>query len=195
MWGPIVFVAIVGLAIVLRSGWRPSWKRTTTPAATPIAPAAGGHGTPAATPASAKSLAATVAGWLGVGLLLIFVVGMGSCVYRCNVTAPAQEAAERKAAIEYARAHPAPPAEVPAIEKPWTLKTLDIPAEGLAVYLYPGWEDYALGGDITITPPEGGKVLHDQPGADHNWGRQPEGIYLFRADPPGPRKVSILNRW
>lgn len=85
---------------------------------------------------------------------------------------------------------------VPPAERPWTWQTLTIPPRGLPVYLYPGWQDSAFDGDITITTPSG-RVLHDEPGANHNFGIQwkPE-IYIFLADPPGsPRKVNILNRW
>ena len=92
---------------------------------------------------------------------------------------------------------PPPPAAhtvVPA-EKPWTFRTLEIPAGGLAVQLYSGWKDFAFGGDITITTPNG-QVLRDQPGVNHQWGLQPDGLYVFLADPAGSkRSVQILNRW
>jgi hypothetical protein len=89
---------------------------------------------------------------------------------------------------------PAPHTVVPA-EKPWTFRTLEIPAGGLAVQLYSGWKDFAFGGDITITTPNG-QVLRDQPGVNHQWGLQPDGLYVFLADPAGSkRSVQILNRW
>ena len=91
---------------------------------------------------------------------------------------------------------PPPPTQsiVPA-EKPWTFRTLEIPAGGLAVQLYSGWKDFAFGGDITITTP-GGQILKDQPGVNHQWGLQSDGMYVFLADPAGSkRSVQILNRW
>jgi hypothetical protein len=89
----------------------------------------------------------------------------------------------------------APPAPR-TCQNPWTIQPRDIPAQGgLAVYLCPGWQDYPQGGAITITTPSG-RVLKDEPGVLHNLGDQPEGIYIFRADPPGSkRKVRIYNRW
>jgi hypothetical protein len=109
----------------------------------------------------------------------------------------AEKAAERKkkrADAESARTHPQ--SFVPA-ERPWTSRTLDIPAGGLAVDLWRGWEDHALGGNISITFPDG-RVRRDEPGANHDWGWQPKehAIHIFIADPPGSaRKVAIYNRW
>ena len=82
-------------------------------------------------------------------------------------------------------------------QRPWSMRTLEIPADGLAVHLYPGWRAYSLSENIAITLPDG-RVIRDQPGvsSDRHLGMQPEGTYIFLADPPGsPRKVSIYNRW
>lgn len=77
----------------------------------------------------------------------------------------------------------------------WTFQTFDIPAEGLRVYLYPGWKDSPLGGAITIEFP-GGVTLRDAPEVINHIASQPEGIYIFRAYPVGSkRQVRIYNRW
>lgn len=84
---------------------------------------------------------------------------------------------------------------MPTVDLSWSHQTFDIPAQGLPVYLYPGWKDFAFGGAITITTPSG-HVLHDEPGVNHQWGFQPAGMYIFRADPMGSRRsVQIYNQW
>jgi hypothetical protein len=77
-------------------------------------------------------------------------------------------------------------------QRPWTARVFDIPKGGLMVYLYPGWSDSATGGAITITLPNGRILLQDR---YMNVGVQPEGIYIFRAYPPGARNIVITNRW
>jgi hypothetical protein len=156
-------------------------------------------------------------GILGAGIVVLtMIVGVHSCV--SSVAAKAKE--EKRGMANKTRCRnedgnwgkisagsyrdnagdcivgdlPSPPKIVPA-EKPWTFRTLEIPIGGLTVQLYSGWKDFAFGGDITITTP-GGQVLKDQPGVNHQWGLQPDGMYVFLADPAGSkRSVQILNRW
>ncbi|HTE49051.1 MAG TPA: hypothetical protein VK675_04045, partial [Candidatus Paceibacterota bacterium] len=76
-----------------------------------------------------------------------------------------------------------------------TFRTLDIPAQGLPVYLRQGWKSFPIGGSIIIVNPSGRRI-EDKPGEMRDWGFQPDGIYTFHADPPGSsRKVRIYNRW
>lgn len=78
---------------------------------------------------------------------------------------------------------------------PRTWRIFDIPKEGLYIHLESVWQDHALGGNITITTPDG-VVLYDEPGAEHNYGKQRGGTYVFRANPPGEkRQVQIENSW
>jgi hypothetical protein len=80
-------------------------------------------------------------------------------------------------------------------QRAWTPQTLEIPDEGLSVYLYQGWRGFTQGGAIIITTPEG-KVFHDKPGVPTYMGIQPEGIYVFRPDPQGSKRSIVLyNRW
>jgi hypothetical protein len=95
-------------------------------------------------------------------------------------------------------AHPATSVATPAItvpvERPWTFKTLVIPSNGLPVYLYQGWKAWPSGA-TTITFPDG-KVVKDKPGVKNYLGTTPEGIYIFRTDPPGSdQEEQIYNRW
>lgn len=83
---------------------------------------------------------------------------------------------------------------------PWSSKTIDIPREGVVVYLYPGWTVCPLGGAITITPitfdGKKGVTLHDAPGEINHFPYQPEGNFLILGDPVGSkRSVQIYNRW
>ncbi len=100
----------------------------------------------------------------------------------------------KKAATEAAKKAPVAPTAV-TVERPWTFRTLEIPVNGLAVYLHQGWKGWPKGGVIIITTP-GGQVFRDQPGVDNDIGSPGDGIYIFLADPKGSeRKVEILNRW
>lgn len=93
-------------------------------------------------------------------------------------------------AVTYA---PAPRQVVPA-QRPWTFKTLEIPPQGIPVYLYLGAKGFPQGGAITITTPDG-KLFHDRPGTLIQLEPQ-EGIYIYRADPEGSkRSIMVYNRW
>lgn len=86
------------------------------------------------------------------------------------------------------------------IQNPWSSRTIDIPREGVVVYLYPGWSDVPMGGAITITPIDSmgkkGVSLHDAPREINKFPYQPEGNFLIEADPKGSkRSVQIYNRW
>ncbi len=94
-------------------------------------------------------------------------------------------------------ANPLPPAPkvLAPTERPWSIQTLDIPDEGLRVYLYQGWKDWPIGGPITITP-DGGQPLHDEPGVINHFGFQADGMYTVRANPIGSkRQIQLYNRW
>ena len=87
------------------------------------------------------------------------------------------------------------PATTPVHTPVWSEKTLKIPPGGFSVTLYRGWRVHPLGGNITITTPSG-RVLHDEPGSNHDFGWCPKGNYIFLADPPGSeRSVDIYNQW
>jgi hypothetical protein len=91
---------------------------------------------------------------------------------------------------------PVPPRTVVPAERPWTFRTLEIPANGeLAVHLSQGWRGFTQGGAVTITTP-GGQIFHDRPGVPTDMGFQPDGIYIFHSDPIGSkRSMAIYNRW
>lgn len=91
---------------------------------------------------------------------------------------------------------PAPAPFVPASQRPWTTRTIEIPPDqDLEVFLYQGAETHPVGGGVTITTPRG-EVFHDRPGIHIDMGFQPNGVYTFRADPKGStRSVTIKNRW
>lgn len=87
----------------------------------------------------------------------------------------------------------APVYRIPDVPTP---RTIEIVGEvGVPVYLRQGWRGFTQGGPITITTPDG-KVYHDQPGVPTKMGYQPDGVFIFRADPVGSeRRVVIYNRW
>jgi peptidylprolyl isomerase len=92
---------------------------------------------------------------------------------------------------------PAATTQATALQRTWSYRTFEIPSEGVRVYLYPGWTDQPLGGAITITTPNG-NILPDRPEGwqTRSFGYQPEGFYVFRADPKGSkRNVEIYNLW
>jgi hypothetical protein len=119
-----------------------------------------------------------------IGILFVFV---GVYSKYSNHTSPPPPA----------RSQASPVALVPrpCQQGSWSNKTFEIPMNGgLSEYLCKGWQDFPLGGEIAIVTPNG-KVIHDKPGAIIN-DSSPEGIYFFRVDgPPGPRQVTIYNRW
>jgi len=88
------------------------------------------------------------------------------------------------------------PVVVPPAQRPFTTKPLEIPAEGMTVYLYWGWKASALDGAITITAQRGGQIIHDRPSVMRDIGFQPDGWYTFASNPPGEkRQVQVENRW
>lgn len=116
---------------------------------------------------------------LGI-LFLIF------CFRNCSQARKDKLEARIRLAEIYSKVSP------PTKEHPVT-RTLDIPEQGLPVYLSGAWHEFPIGGKITITNPNG-EILPDEPGTVHNYGWQPNGIFIFRADPPGAqRKVTIVN--
>ncbi|MBP6883735.1 MAG: hypothetical protein KBC06_00685 [Candidatus Pacebacteria bacterium] len=41
-----------------------------------------------------------------------------------------------------------------------------------------------------------GPILHDEPGVQHDFGFQPDGLYIIHADPQGSRRgVRLYNQW
>src|SRR3989344_2245013 len=121
----------------------------------------------------------------GVIVLVCLLLAIIGGARGCNKRAKAKKAAAELAAQKDANK----PKTIVPVERPWTFQTVEIPAEGIPIYLYQGWKDWPKNGPITITTP-GGQVLQDQPGAENHFGFQPDGMYIFRADPQGSnRKV------
>jgi len=89
-----------------------------------------------------------------------------------------------------------PPTRViTVVEKVWKIETFDIQPEGLRVYLYQGWKDFPLGGNIVIVTPSGER-LHDGPGVITHFGFQTDGTYTIYPDPSGStRSVQLYNKW
>ncbi len=138
----------------------------------------------------------------GVGMLL-FGITLG-VFYLAKSSMEEHKKKERAKKVEKARADSTRVAqqEQQKIQtpNPWSPKTLDIPREGVMVYLYPGWTDCPLGGAITITPIDNrgnkGIPLHDKPREINHFPYQPEGNFLVLGDPVGSkRSVQIYNRW
>jgi hypothetical protein len=130
------------------------------------------------------------------GLTLMLAVWYGHAQYtEAKEKAEAKKARAVQEAAKYAKTHPPQQRIIVPAERPWTFRTVEIQAEGLPVYLYQGWRGFTQGGAITITTP-GGRVFKDRPGVTTDLGFQPDGMYIFRADPPGSqRQVQIYNRW
>jgi hypothetical protein len=126
-------------------------------------------------------------------VLALLVVWMAGYVGYKSAEAEKIAKADRVVAAAHPPALPTPPVYVPC-QGEWGFQTLDIPEEGLLVYLCQGWKDWPKGGAITITP-KGGEPLHDQPGMVNHFGYQPNGLYTIRADPAGStRQVQLFNR-
>lgn len=82
----------------------------------------------------------------------------------------------------------------PDCEWAWS-QPLDIPAEGGKLSLQSGWKIESIDGVLNIETPSG-KVLREEPGVKNSVGRQPDGVYTLKSDPPGQaRKVKIYNCW
>jgi hypothetical protein len=151
--------------------------------------------------AESQSILKTIGKAFLILALVITLWGVHSWISSAKIRAEEDQKAKAvatKAAAEEALKNPTPPAiqrTIAPAEKPWTMRTMEIPAEGLPVYLYQGWQDFPIGGAITITTP-GGQVLHDKPGVINHFGFQLDGLYTFRADPVGStRQVQVMNRW
>lgn len=120
-----------------------------------------------------------------LALVLVMLLGIKNC---CTSLFN-----KGKAAVSKINNHLPPPGELPSVasvEAPdgsseW--KTFDVPEDGVRVHLGRAWYVHPIGGDITITTPDG-VVLHDEPGAQHVYGPQPDGFYIIRADPPGAKR-------
>ncbi|MES3032102.1 MAG: hypothetical protein V4699_02560 [Patescibacteria group bacterium] len=126
--------------------------------------------------------------WMILGTILLLLAIAGG-VRGCSKKAEADKEARKQTATASAPATHTVPAE-----KPWTFRTLTVPANGLAVKLYKGFKEWPKGGPVSITLPSG-EVVSDQPGVEVKFDEQ-DGIYIFMADPKGSeRKVEILNRW
>lgn len=143
----LVFLAIVGIAIALKVGWRPSRPKM--------------HW-----------------GWIaGAAVLALMLLGVSSCV------------SSRRAELASVEAPTAP------AERLWAFKTLDIPPEGLPVFIYRGARGWPKGGAITVSTKEGRLLLRDEPGVTNKWDF-PDGLYIVRADPIGStRQIQLHNRW
>ena len=193
MWGFLIFVVIVSLAVIFRSGWRPSWpRRNHNATATPAHDNEhGGHDEHAAPDSGRRGSEKTgffvwTLRFFVLILAAIIIFGFASCVSKCNGSSTS---------TTYVYTAPPPPVYVPCRGE-WGFRTLDIPAEGLPVYLCQGWKDWPIGGPITITPQGGGKPLDDQPGATNHFGYTPDGMYIIRANPVGStRQIQLYNQW
>lgn len=133
-----------------------------------------------------------VPNWTGmvvIAICLLIVIFGG--VKSCNE----KKEAKKVAAEKYAAAPPPAPRVLAPTERPWSFKTVEIPPEGMSVYLRSGWRGFTQGGAVIITSP-GGKIFHDKPGVPTQLGYQPDGMYVFRGDPVGSkRSMVIYNRW
>ena len=149
------------------------------------------------TPTTTGNGGRTLIKWIFLGLMLVIVISYGSCQYtRAKKEVEAKKVAADKVAAEYAKTHPPQPRPIPPTQRPWSFRTLNIPSgDGIAIHLSQGWRGFTQGGAITITTPSG-RLFHDKPGISTEMGFQPDGIFVFRAEPVGSaRKIVIYNRW
>lgn len=91
------------------------------------------------------------------------------------------------------------PAPVPVVvkvrERLRTAQTLEIPQEGLRVWLEEAPAIYPKLGSIRVRTPSG-RSYTDTPGVDYYPGYESAGWYTFHPQPSGAeRKVQIYNRW
>jgi len=120
-------------------------------------------------------------------LIVIFRVGL--------LNRELYEWANGRTKVKPPAARPAQQQVIVPTQSPWTTRTLQIPPEGVSVFLSCGWNGITKGGPIFITTPRG-QTFQDRPGVTTNLGVQPDGVYSFQADPPGSkRSIEIYNRW
>src|SRR3989344_3279641 len=88
-------------------------------------------------------------------LLLVMLIGFCSRQKKPVAATPAAGATATQSA----------PAPSLLCQGAWDFRTIEIPTEGIPVYLCQGWKPFPLGGKIVITNPEG-KPLNDEPGVE-----------------------------
>lgn len=106
---------------------------------------------------------------------------------------------EKAAALERARTNPPSARVIIPVVRPRVPRTLEIPQEGLRIWLEESPAIYPKLGVIIIETPSG-RIIYDQPGMDTfrpgSEPYEPAGFYTFRPDPPESiRRVEIYNRW